>query len=189
MRSSNALLLATLNWAWAARRFGETLPPERRGGAAEGARSRQPFRALKEIDQPGVRTTCTAYFVYLIAFGAMEFTLVFLARERLGFDEKQNGMMFVFIGLVIAFVQGGLVRRLAPRFGEHKLAVGGMALTVPGFVLVAGGAARRCVVEAAPAVVGGERARAVDRRVGQHVVVLGAAHLEAAVGAERARNV
>ena len=131
-----ALLLATLNWVWAARRFCETLPPERRGGAREGARSRQPFRALREIDQPGVRTTCTAYFLYLVAFGAMEFTLVFLARERLGFTEKQNGMMFVFIGLVIAFVQGGLVRRLAPRFGEHKLAVGGMALTVPGFVLV-----------------------------------------------------
>ena len=44
--------------------------------------------------------------------------------------------MFVFVGLTIAVIQGGLVRRLAPRWGEKSLATAGMALTLPGFVLV-----------------------------------------------------
>jgi len=131
-----ALALSLINWAWAARRFPETLPEERRGVREERARARTPFRALHEIDRPGVRPACVAYFLYLAAFGAMEFTLVFLARERLEFTELQNAWMFVFIGFVIAFVQGGLVRRLVPKLGEVRLAALGMALTVPGFVVV-----------------------------------------------------
>ena len=131
-----ALALSLVNWVWAARRFHETLPEERRGAQAERAGARRPFRALRDIDRPGVRTACVAYFLYLTAFGAMEFTLVFLAHERLEFTELENAWMFVFIGLVIAVVQGGVVRRLAPRLGERRLAWVGMALTVPGFVLV-----------------------------------------------------
>ena len=44
--------------------------------------------------------------------------------------------MFVFIGLTIAFVQGGFVRRLAPKVGEKKLLVLGLALMLPGFAAV-----------------------------------------------------
>jgi MFS family permease len=131
-----ALGLSLLNLVWAARRFPETLPPEKRGVSEVRASARHPFRTLTTIDRPGVRATSVAYFVYFAAFGAMEFTLVFLAHERLGFDERDNALMFVFIGLTIAVVQGGLVRRLAPRHGERRLAALGMALTVPGFVLV-----------------------------------------------------
>ena len=46
-------------------------------------------------------------------------------------------MMFVFIGFVIAFVQGGIVRRMAPRFGEKRLIALGMLLLLPGFFIVA----------------------------------------------------
>lgn len=130
-----ALGLSLVNWLWAVRRFPETLPEEKRG-TATSERSRRPLKALKEIAQPGVSKTCVAYFIYFCAFGAMEFTLVFLANERLNFDEMQNAWMFVFIGLLIALVQGGMVRRLAPKHGERKLATLGMALTVPGFAIV-----------------------------------------------------
>lgn len=131
-----AFVLSMLNLVWAARAFPETLPPERRGAQESRAGARHPFRTLKTIDRPGVRKTNLAYFLYFGAFGAMEFTLVFLAREYHGFDERDNMWMFVFIGLLIALVQGGLVRRLAPKHGEQQLAVVGMALTVPGFILI-----------------------------------------------------
>ena len=77
-----------------------------------------------------------AYFVYLLAFAAMEFTLTFLAAERLGYGPMDNAKMFVFVGLTIALVQGSLVRRLAPKLGEAPLALAGMLLTLPGFLLV-----------------------------------------------------
>lgn len=131
-----ALVLSLFNLVWAARRFPETLPPEKRGVSEVRASARHPFRALSTIDRPGVRSTSLAYFLYFAAFGAMEFTLVFLARERFDFSERDNAMMFVFVGLTIALVQGGMVRRMAPKYGERRVAAIGMALTVPGFVLV-----------------------------------------------------
>ena len=85
-----------------------------------------------------MRALNLGYLVYLTAFGAMEFTLVFLSKEHLDYGPRQNAMMFVFIGLTIALVQGGVVRRIVPRLGERKVALGGMALTLPGFLAIAG---------------------------------------------------
>lgn len=130
-----ALALSILNLVWAGARFHETLPPERRGQAG-AERSLNPFGTLARLDSPGVMRASLIYFVFFTAFGAMEFTLSFLARDRFGYDEAAIAWMFVFVGLTIAFVQGGVVRRLAPRLGEQRLALLGMVLTLPGFVIV-----------------------------------------------------
>jgi len=122
-----------VNLVWVARRLPET---RARGSAVAGERTLRPIAALRQVDRPGVRATNLAYFLYFAAFGAMEFTLTFLATERLGYGPRQNTWMFVFVGLVIAFVQGGVVRRLTPRVPEKKVAVVGLAGTIPGFVLV-----------------------------------------------------
>ena len=119
-----AFALASLNWIWALRRFPETLSEETRGNASEG-RTLHPFRALRSIGFPGVMRTNLISFLYLSAFSGMEFTLTFLAAERHGFGPRDNMWMFVFIGLVIAFVQGGVVRRVVPRVGERKVAAVG----------------------------------------------------------------
>ncbi len=126
--------LALINLVWAAARFPETLV-----AAADTAekRSINPFAAQGGLTFPGVRTLNLAYFIYFAAFGAMEFTLVFLAAEHLGYGPRDNAWMFVFIGLTIAFVQGGIVRRLVPRVGERRVATLGMALTLPGFLVIA----------------------------------------------------
>jgi MFS family permease len=42
----------------------------------------------------------------------------------------------VFAGLVIALVQGGLVRRLVPRLGERRVARAGLVVLVPGFAAI-----------------------------------------------------
>ena len=130
-----ALFLAMTNFAWAALRFPETLAPKDRG-KRPSERSLNPFRALRRIDAPGVRATNVAYFLYFAAFSAIEFTLTFLCVERLGFSVGDNAWMFVFVGLVLAVVQGGVVRQLVPRFGERRLTRAGLLLTVPGFVLI-----------------------------------------------------
>ena len=130
-----AFALAIVNWLWAIRRFPETLPEENRGKSTE-ARTLHPFRALRSIRFPGVMRTNLISFLYLSAFSGMEFTLTFLAAERHGFGPKDNMWMFVFIGLMIAFVQGGVVRRVVPRVGERKVAAVGLATLVPGFLLV-----------------------------------------------------
>ena len=130
-----ATALAVLNLVWVATRFPETLPPERRG-RGEQLRSLNPFRRLATLDFPGIVRVSAVYFLYLVAFAGIEFTLTFLTKERFAYEPLDMAGMFVFVGLIIAGVQGGLVRRLAPRFGERRVAHVGLVLTIPGFLLI-----------------------------------------------------
>ena len=130
-----AFVLALFNWIWALTHFPETLPPEKRGHS-DAQRSLRPFRALRAMNYPGVQRTNLLSFAYLVAFSAMEFTLTFLAVERFAFAPRDNMWMFVFIGLVIAFVQGGVVRRVVPKYGERRVALVGLIALLPGFIFI-----------------------------------------------------
>jgi MFS family permease len=78
-----------------------------------------------------------AYFLFIAIFSGMEFTLTFLTVERLNYAPMHNGFMFVFIGLMIALVQGGFVRRRAHVLGEDRVAVMGLVTIIPGLILIA----------------------------------------------------
>lgn len=130
-----SLVMALVNLLWVATRFPETLRPEARGASPE-QRTLHPFRRLATLDFPGVKRTNVIYLLYFVVFSAMEFTLVFLAAERFHYGPAENAAMFVFVGLVIALVQGGVVRRMAPKRGEKPLALAGLCLTLPGLLLV-----------------------------------------------------
>jgi MFS family permease len=84
-----------------------------------------------------VNLTNFSYFLFITAFSGMEFTLTFLAVERLGYSSMDNAYMFIFIGFIIGMVQGGYVRRKAHQVGERKMAFQGLLATVPGLILLA----------------------------------------------------
>src|SRR5690606_34799820 len=86
---------------------------------------------------PGLNLTNLIYFIFITAFSGMEFTLTFLAVERLGYTSMDNAYMFIFIGLIIGFVQGGYVRRKAHQVGERKMSFQGLVSIVPGLILLA----------------------------------------------------
>ena len=129
-----ALLLSLLNLLQVLGRFPET----RKAGAPNAAEShrRLPFRGMGVLADKRITRANFVHLLYGVAFAAMEFTLVFLAAERLEFGPTDNAKMFVFIGLTIAFVQGGFVRRRAESIGEQRLLLLGLFLLLPGFVTV-----------------------------------------------------
>lgn len=130
-----ALVLSLLNLLWMMRKLPETLPVEKRGPRPDMLAVLRPFHRMKSLEYPGVAKAHWIYFVQLTAFAAMEFTLTFLAAERLDYDIGQITWMFVFSGIVIALVQGGMVRRMVPKHGERKVALWGMATLIPGYLL------------------------------------------------------
>ena len=73
------------------------------------------------------------------AFSGMEFTLSFLVRDRFGWTPAGIAGMFVHVGLVLALVQGGIVRRIAPRYGEKRVALTGLILVSVGLAGIAAG--------------------------------------------------
>lgn len=130
-----AFSLSAFNLFYLWRSFKETLPPEKRG-KSETERSMNPIKLFKPLPYKGVNQTNIAQFLFIAAFSGMEFTLTFLAFERLNYTPMQNAYMFIFIGVLIALVQGGLVRRKAQQVGERKMAAMGLALLIPGLVAI-----------------------------------------------------
>ncbi len=63
----------------------------------------------------------SAYFLTATAFSVLQPTLSLLGKERFGMGPGQVGFFFSLVGVSSAFVQGALVRFLAPRVGEKRL--------------------------------------------------------------------
>ena len=76
-----------------------------------------------------------AYFIYLFFYSGLEFTLTFLTHLRFAFTSMDQGKMFLFIGTLMALVQGGYVRRIPPG-SEKKMALYGLLLIIPSFALI-----------------------------------------------------
>jgi MFS family permease len=131
-----AFVLALINFVWIVRKFEETLDDEHRGQARNDRRPYNPFAAMTRIDLPGVNRINLVFFIYTLAFTGMEFTLTFLARDRFDYSAAKNALLFIYVGFIIAAVQGGVVRKVAPRYGERKVSMAGLLLIVPGLAIV-----------------------------------------------------
>nr|XP_023022266.1 major facilitator superfamily domain-containing protein 10 [Leptinotarsa decemlineata] len=85
---------------------------------------------LKELRKLGM-----VYFVYLFIYSGLEFTLTFLTHHVFNYTSMQQGWMFFIIGLIMAVMQGGYVRRI-PQDKVKTTAITGLWLIVPSFVFV-----------------------------------------------------
>ncbi len=135
MPAALAFVLSAFNFVWLYKRFEESLPPEKRG-KSHSDRSFNPLVLFKPLPYKGVNLTNFGHFLFLMAFSGMEFTLTFLAAERLNYTSMDNAYMFIFIGFFIAMVQGGYVRRKAHSIGEKRMALQGLVFLVPGLISI-----------------------------------------------------
>ena len=131
-----AFILSTFNVVWVYTHFKESLPADKRG-KVHTQRSANPFKIFAPLPYKGVNIVNIGNFLFLSAFSGMEFTLTFLAFERLGYTSMQNAYLFIFIGFILAMVQGGYVRRKAGQVGEKKMAIHGLIALIPGLILIA----------------------------------------------------
>lgn len=128
-----SLLLSLINLAWVYFKFEESLPLDARNKTQP-----EPFKlfSLFRHKNEQIKSLNFTYLIYMTAFSGMEFTLTFLAVDRFLFSTIQNGMMFVYIGLLLVITQGLLVRRFSPVFGEFKLSTYGLTSGVIAFILL-----------------------------------------------------
>lgn len=82
------------------------------------------------LDLEKLKVLGKVYFLFLFLYSGLEYTLTFLTHLRFDYNASQQGKMLLFIGLLMAFFQGGLVRRVQP--GKEKL----IALVVGGVMLI-----------------------------------------------------
>jgi DHA1 family tetracycline resistance protein-like MFS transporter len=104
----------------------ETVTPDHpaRTSAATG-RWTQLFAALKN---PRLAFVLAIYFMFIVAFSIMTASFALFTMYRFGFDAAHNGYLFMYVGIVGAVIQGGLIGRLAKKFGELPLTIVGAFL-------------------------------------------------------------
>ncbi|KAK3609229.1 hypothetical protein CHS0354_035168 [Potamilus streckersoni] len=143
-----ALFLALLDIVFLMTFFKETLPENKRAQSIATGWQKKAYLInpvslfrfssvtnLAPSSLDSVRRIGTVYFLYLFTYSGLEFTLTFLTHHRLQYDSMQQGKMFFFIGLIMALVQGGYVRRIAAG-KELKIAKQGIVILVPAFILM-----------------------------------------------------
>tara|TARA_B100001971_G_C18268046_1_gene596656 strand:- start:95638 stop:97992 length:2355 start_codon:yes stop_codon:yes gene_type:complete len=126
-----AALLTFLNLFFVFKNYSETLSSENKNKRSANILKLFAPRKVREVN-----LTNMTYFIFISLFSGMEFTLTFLAQDRLGYTPLQNAYMFIFIGFLIAMTQGGYVRRKA-QGNEKKVAQRGLIMLMPGLVLLA----------------------------------------------------
>ncbi|KAF0295503.1 Major facilitator superfamily domain-containing protein 10 [Amphibalanus amphitrite] len=114
-----AIALSSLNVLFVYLALPESLPAERR------RRTRR-----------RCGTSVLVYFLYLFIFSGVEFTLTFHCHTRFAYTSMQQGYMFLYMGALMAVVQGGYVRRI-PEQRMERTALVGVGLLLPSFVAVA----------------------------------------------------
>jgi multidrug resistance protein len=115
--------LTVLNMAWAWARLPESRVP---GAASAVARRRLWPIGSRRIALLGLALVATAAFVGVEAMFAL------FAADRLGYAELGVGLLFAFVGVVAAIVQGGLIGPAVRRAGETRVLTAGFVLTAAG---------------------------------------------------------
>jgi DHA1 family tetracycline resistance protein-like MFS transporter len=87
---------------------------------------------LKNVTSAKLRVSFLIFFVSTFAFANMEATLVLLTAKLYNWGPQENGLLFVYIGILIVIVQGGMIRQLTKKYSEKKL------ITVGSFLVAAG---------------------------------------------------
>lgn len=76
------------------------------------------------------------YFASFFIFVGMESMLALWTKAALGLGPRDVGLLMAFAGVCMTAVQGGLLGRLAGRFGESRLVVAGIATMLAGMLAV-----------------------------------------------------
>jgi MFS family permease len=128
-----AALLALVNIVWVRSHFTETLKDEHKTDGFLWKRA-NPLRYFRNSLSINIRLLALVYFLYILSFSGMEFTLTFLAGERLGYGSAENIYIFLYIGFTLLVTQGFIVRRYASVFGEWQLAIAGLICCISGLL-------------------------------------------------------
>jgi DHA1 family tetracycline resistance protein-like MFS transporter len=131
-----AAAFSTVAWLLVLTRLPESLP-------AEPEEARQHTRVVSRsglantLSNPAIARLVATSALVVLGFAALEGTFSLFLRERMHWGPRAAAYAFAFLGLVSALVQGGLIRRLVPRFGEEKLVVVGVSALAVGLAAIA----------------------------------------------------
>ncbi|APR99253.1 MFS transporter [Pajaroellobacter abortibovis] len=140
--------LSGINALWVAFGLTESLPQHKR--APFRIQSLFPLNykaASHSFSVPGVSSAIITNFILLVAFTNLDQTFRFFNKDVFGMSSSETGIVFAYMGILSAIIQGGLIRFLSKRMEETFLIRIGVALQACGFagMVIAPSTGKKCI--------------------------------------------
>ncbi|WP_227267481.1 TCR/Tet family MFS transporter [Roseobacter weihaiensis] len=131
-----AATLAGLNAIFGYFVLKETLPVEkRRRFSWRRANPLGSFRHLAAL--PGIAPLLVVFFLYQVAFAVYPAIWSFFGKERFGWEPSTIGLSLALFGIMMAIVQGGLIRPVMRLLGERGTVLYGHLFDICAFLALA----------------------------------------------------
>jgi len=114
----------------------ESLSADAKQRLASQPRAKRFTQLRESLAHPIMGRLLILIFLSTFVFAGLESTFAMWSRRSFGWGPEQNGYLFALVGVTSALIQGGLVGRLAKRFGERSLVLqGAIALAIGVFLI------------------------------------------------------
>ena len=110
------------------------LPESRTHVPTEAENWLHPSRFKPILAKPVLVQLLAISFLLMAAFVMMESTITLFLNKIFGWDKLGVGLYFLFAGVIIVIVQGGLIGRLTKKLGDWPLAITGPFLVTLGMI-------------------------------------------------------
>ena len=128
--------LSLLNWTYGYFILPESLPREHRRPFE--LKRANPLGSLLQLKKyPAFAGLIASLVLVYISAQAVQSTWTFYNMEKFNWNEAWVGYSLGFVGVMVAIVQGGLIRVIIPRLGQQKSVSLGLLLYSLGFLLFA----------------------------------------------------
>ncbi|MFC3811532.1 TCR/Tet family MFS transporter [Lacihabitans lacunae] len=128
--------LSLINWLYGYFILPESLKPENR--RKFDFKRANPIGSLMNLKKyPFILTLVASLFLVYVSGYATQGTWSFYTIEKFGWSEMEIGLSLGFVGLMVAIVQGGLIRVIIPKFGKEKALFFGLAINSIGLLAFA----------------------------------------------------
>lgn len=94
-----------------------------------------PSRLRLLRSQPMVGYLALIWFLAMLAYTTLETAVPLILNRKMGYEQLHAGLFMGAVGLIIVFVQGGVIRPLKKRIGEWPMAMIGAILGVVGMLI------------------------------------------------------
>jgi multidrug resistance protein len=121
-----ALCLCTFIFAYF--KLPESLTAERRLEANTQNKKHRFTLLAHKLKTPVLNTLILTFFCNTLGMASMEATLILFVGAHFGWTAMDVSFGFAYIGMIMIFTQGYLVRKLIPKVGERKMAILGFVL-------------------------------------------------------------
>lgn len=132
-----AAALSLLNFIYGLFVLPESLPQEKRISNIEYRKANPVGSLIKLKKYPIVIGFMIPFFLIYVAGYSIQSTWTFYTMYRFDWDETTVGYSLALVGLVVAIVQGGLVRYIVRYLGEQKTVILGIVFWTIGLFLFA----------------------------------------------------